>query len=127
MTDRPRATMDETEERWSVLRDFEEWLQTPMMLLSFVWLLLVTVELVWGTTRTLEVFGTAIWFAFIVEFAIRFALAPRKGSFLRRNWLTVIALVVPAFRLLRGRRFLRFARATRSFRLVRTSAPPTAA
>jgi voltage-gated potassium channel len=79
MTDRPRATMDEREERWSVLRDFEEWLQTPMMLLSFVLLLLVTVELVWGTTRTLEDFGTAIWFAFIVEFAIRFALAPAKA------------------------------------------------
>ena len=119
MTDRPHAATDEMEERWSALRDLEEWLQTPMMVLSFVWLVLVTVELVWGTTHTLEVFGTAIWLAFIVEFAIRFALAPRKGAFLRRNWLTVIALVVPAFRLLRGLRFLRFARAARGFRLVR--------
>ena len=119
MTDRPHAATDEMEERWSALRDLEEWLQTPMMVLSFVWLVLVTVELVWGTTHTLEVFGTAIWLAFIVEFTIRFALAPRKGAFLRRNWLTVIALVVPAFRLLRGLRFLRFARAARGFRLVR--------
>jgi len=119
MTDRPHAATDEMEERWSALRDLEEWLQTPMMVLSFVWLVLVAVELVWGTTHTLEVFGTAIWLAFIVEFAIRFALAPRKGSFLRRNWLTVIALIVPAFRLLRGLRFLRFARAARGFRLVR--------
>jgi hypothetical protein len=36
MTDRPRATTDEMEERWSVLRDLEDWLQTPMLLLSFV-------------------------------------------------------------------------------------------
>jgi voltage-gated potassium channel len=119
MNDSPRATQEEMEERWSVLRDLEEWLQTHMMVLSFGWLVLVIVELVWGTTRTVEVFGTAIWLAFIVEFALRFALAPRKGSFLRRNWLTVIALVVPAFRLLRGRCFLRFARATGSFRLAR--------
>ncbi|WP_201861285.1 potassium channel family protein [Microvirga soli] len=119
MNDTPRAAADEVEERWSVLHDLEDWLQTPMMVLSFVWLLLVIVELVWGTTRSLEVFGTAIWVAFIGEFAIRFVLAPHKGTFLRRNWLTVIALVVPAARLLRGLRFLRFARAARGFRLVR--------
>jgi voltage-gated potassium channel len=119
MNDTPHATTDEVEERWSVLHALEDWLQTPMMVLSFVWLLLVIVELVWGTTRSLEVFGTAIWIAFIGEFAIRFVLAPHKGAFLRRNWLTVIALVVPAARLLRGLRFLRFARAARGFRLVR--------
>jgi voltage-gated potassium channel len=67
----------------------------------------------------LGVFGTAIWITFIVEFTLRFALAPRKGSFLRRNWLTVIALVVPAFRLLRGLRVLKLTRAARGFQLVR--------
>jgi voltage-gated potassium channel len=119
MNDSPRATQEEMEERWSVLRDLEEWLQTHMMVLNFGWLVLVIVELVWGTTRTVEVFGTAIWITFIGGFALRFALAPRKGSFLRRNWLTAIALVVPAFRLLRGLRFPRFARAARGFRRVR--------
>lgn len=119
MTNRPYVTTDEAEERWSVLRELEDWLQIPMMVLSFAWLLLVIVELAWGTTRMLEVFGTAIWISFIVEFTLRFTLAPRKGSFLRRNWLTLIALVVPAFRLLRGVRFLKVARAARSFRLVR--------
>jgi voltage-gated potassium channel len=77
------------------------WLEVPMMVLSFVWLLLV--ELAWGTSRVLEVFGTAIWLAFILEFALRLALAPEKAVFLRHQWLTIIALVVPAFRLLRGR------------------------
>src|SRR4051812_3994063 len=101
MTNRPNVTTDEAEERWSVLHELEDWVQIPMMVLSFAWLLLVIVELAWGTTRMLEVFGTAIWTTFIVEFTLRFTLAPRKGSFLRRNWLTLIALVVPAFRLLR--------------------------
>lgn len=119
MNGMPDDTAHEAEERWSALHDLEEWLQTPMMVLSFVWLLLVIVELVWGTSRTLEVFGTIIWIAFIVEFAVRLTLAPAKGAFVRRNWLTVVALVVPAFRLLRGFRVLRFARAARSFRLVR--------
>ncbi len=109
----------ESEERWSALRDLDEWLRTPMMVLSFVWLILVIIELAWGTSRALEVFGTTIWIVFILEFAVRLTLAPAKGAFLKRNWLTVVALVVPAFRLLRGFRALRLARAARGFRLVR--------
>jgi voltage-gated potassium channel len=119
MNGRPNEISPESEERWSALHDLDEWLRTPMMVLSFVWLILVIVELVWGANRSLEVFGTGIWIAFIVEFAIRLVLAPEKGAFLRRNWLTVIALIVPAFRLLQVFRVLRFARAARGFRLVR--------
>lgn len=109
----------EVREREGVLNDLEAWLEGPMNVLGFVWLLLVVLELVWGATRVLEVFGTLIWAIFIVEFAVRLALAPEKLRFLGANWLTVISLVVPAFRLLRGLRFLRFARATRGLRLVK--------
>ena len=106
-------------ERWDALRQLEDWLQTPMLVLSFVWLTLVLAELIWGTARILEVFGTAIWIVFLAEFALRLALAPDKLPFLRRNWLTVLALAVPALRLLRPLRFLRFARVMRGMRLVR--------
>lgn len=109
----------DADERWIALRELEHWLQTPMMVLSFIWLILVTVELAWGTSRALDVFGTAIWATFVAEFVLRFTLAPAKGTFLKGNWITVIALLVPAFRLLRGFRALRLARAARSFRLVR--------
>jgi voltage-gated potassium channel len=115
---RPRAPSDR-DERWQVLAALEDWLDTPMLVLSFAWLVLVVVELALGTSRLLEVFGTAIWVAFLLEFALRLALAPEKGRFLRQNWLTVIALVVPAFRLLRGLRLLRLARVARGARLVR--------
>lgn len=90
-----------------------------MLVLSFVWLVLVLVELAWGTSRLMEVFGTAIWIAFIVEFALRLTLAPEKLAFLSRNWLTVVALIVPALRLLRGMRLLRVTRVVRGARLVR--------
>lgn len=119
MGDLEQGGSPETEERWAALHDLEEWLQAPMMVLSFVWLILVIVELAWGTSRSLEIFGTAIWIVFILEFVLRLALAPAKAAFLKRNWLTVIALVVPAFRLLRGLRILRVARAARGLRLVR--------
>jgi voltage-gated potassium channel len=110
---------DDATERWAVLHDLEDWLQTPMVLLSFSWLVLVMVEIVWGSTRLLEVFGTIIWIVFIFEFALRLSLAPNKTVFFRRNWITVVALAVPAFRRFRALRFIRAARAVRGLRLVR--------
>jgi voltage-gated potassium channel len=110
---------NEPEERLTVLHQLEDWLQTPMLVLSFAWLVLVTVELVWGEWRLLETFGTVIWIVFIAEFFLRLGLAPDKSRFLRANWLTVIALVVPAFRLFRAFRILRLTRAARGLRLVR--------
>lgn len=107
------------DERWSTLIALEDWLETPMLLLSFAWLLIVVVELAWGTSRLLEVFGTAIWIVFLAEFALRLALAPGKLGFLRRNGLTIVALLVPALRLLSGLRLLRLTRVVRSARLVR--------
>jgi voltage-gated potassium channel len=111
-----QATPDESN---SVLSELEEWLQTPMILLSFIWLVLVIAELSWGASRLLEIFGTIIWGIFILEFGLRLTLAPDKRSFLRSNWITVIALVVPAFRMLAAFRALRLARALRSIRLVK--------
>lgn len=106
-------------ERWETLEQLDEWLRTPMLILSLAWLIIVLVELLRGSSELLEIFGTAIWVVFIAEFLLRFALAPEKLPFLRRNWLTLLSLVVPAFRLLRGLRFLRAARALRGARLIR--------
>jgi len=114
-----QETAGERDRRWEMLDQLDDWLRTPMLLLSFAWLVLVVVELLRGASQLLEYFGAAIWAVFILEFLLRLLLAPEKWTFLRRNWLTVIALVVPAFRLLRGLRFLRAARALRGARLVR--------
>jgi len=106
-------------ERWRALGQLDEWLRTPMLLLSFAWLVIVVIELTSGSTELLATLGTAIWIVFIAEFAIRFTLAPGKRPFLKRNWLTLIALVVPALRLVRALAVLRAARALRGIRLVR--------
>ena len=90
-----------------------------MALLAVVWLAIVFVELVKGSSKLLETVGTAIWVIFIAEFAIRLLIAPNKLSFLKHNWLTAIALLVPALRLLRLGAIFRAARALRGFRLVR--------
>ena len=105
--------------RWRTLRELEEWIRTPMLVLSLLWLVIVLLELTGSDNALLVPAGSAIWIAFIAEFAIRFALAPEKGTFLKSNWLTVIALVVPALRLLRAFALLRAARVLRGSRLVR--------
>lgn len=89
-----------------------------MIVPAFISLLLVIVELVWGTSNISAIFGTAIWIIFIARFALRLAAAPGKLRFLRKNWVTVLALAVPALRIFRAFRFLRLARAARSFRLL---------
>lgn len=111
--------MESARERWRMLEQLDEWLRTPMLVLSLAWLAVVLVELTRGATEMLAFFGTAIWIIFIAEFALRFVLAPEKGPFLRSNWLTAIALIVPALRLFRALSLLRAARALRGFRLVR--------
>jgi len=54
--------------RSEILQELENWIETPMLVLSFLWLVLVLVELVWGTSEMLEVFGTSIWIIFVLEF-----------------------------------------------------------
>ena len=126
MQKRGRMTNDERQvldhERWQVLEQLEDWLETPMLVLGFVWLALLVVELIWGLTPLLEVAGTVIWAVFILDFALRFTLAPRKGDYLQNNWLTAVSLVLPAlrvFRVARAFRALRAARAARGLRLVK--------
>lgn len=118
----PRREVPEDEqERWQVLADLEDWLERPMLILSFIWLSLVLVELIWTTSGVFELLGTIIWIIFILEFVLRFALAPRKINFLRRNPITIVALIAPAFRFLRVLRLLRLGRGLRLVRIVGTA------
>lgn len=106
-------------ERNQLLKRFESIFEVPMIILGFVWLALLIVELVFVTTPMLETFGLVIWAIFIIDFLIKLSLAPEKTYFLRRNILTIISLVVPAFRILRLARVLRFIRLSRGLRLVK--------
>jgi voltage-gated potassium channel len=106
-------------ERYEVLQQLENWLDMPMLVLGFVWLVLLGIELIWGLTPLLDVVTTIIWILFILNFVVEFTLAPGKLAYLRRNWLTAASLVLPALRVLRIVRLLRLIRTTRGLRLVR--------
>lgn len=105
--------------RWETLEQLEEWLETPMIVLSFVWFTLVLVELIWGSARLFEIFGTLIWIVFIADFAIRLTIAPDKITFIRSNVITVLALALPALRMIRVLHFFRLVGAARGLRLLR--------
>jgi len=107
-------------ERWKLLRELSAALDKPMTALAFVWLALVIVDFVYGLGRAGDLASNAIWIVFIVHFLLEFCIAPQKITYLRQNWLTVIALVLPAFRVLRVFRAFRIvARAGRSLTLLR--------
>jgi voltage-gated potassium channel len=117
-----RAEQPDRRERWRALRHFEHWLEKPMIVLGFVWLGLLIVELTRGAGPVLHGLATAIWVVFILEFGLRLLLAPDKLTYLRKRWLTALALLVPAFRILRLARVVRLARVARvarGLRLVR--------
>lgn len=106
-------------ERNQLLKRFESIFEVPMVILGFVWLALLIIELVYKTSPVLETFGLIIWAVFILDFLVKLVLAPRKSYFLKKNVLTIISLVVPAFRILRLARLLRFIRFSRGLRLVK--------
>jgi voltage-gated potassium channel len=123
MADEPEVPeVDIRGERWEIVRQLEDWLEMPMLILSVVWLGLFVVETVWGTSAFLESLSNVIWVIFWIDFGVKFALAPDKRGYLKTNWITAIALLVPALRIFRAFRafqLLRVARAARGVRFVR--------
>lgn len=106
-------------ERRTLLRRLDRWLDMPMAFLGFVWLALVVVDLTRGLGPTLQAVVSAIWILFIVDFILKFLLAPAKLIYLRHNWLTALSLLAPAFRVLRFARVLRLGRTLPGLRLLR--------
>jgi voltage-gated potassium channel len=109
-------------ERQRLLRQVASALDRPMTFLAFVWLGLLILDLTRGLSGWLAVLNNLIWGLFVAHFAVEFVLAPEKGKYLRSNWLTAVALVLPALRILRvfrAFRALRAARAVRGTGLVR--------
>ncbi len=93
--------------------------------LAFVFLGLIVLELAvplspaWS--RRVELASYLIWAVFLVDFTVRFVLAEDRVAYLRANWLSALAVALPAFRVLRAARALRVARGLRVARLVTTT------
>lgn len=121
MSNTPRAPEREAldDERHELLARISTSLDTPMIVLGFVWLVLLIVELTAGLPPFLVQLGYLIWALFVADFLLEFILAPSKTAYLKHNWLTLLALVAPAFRVLAAFRLVRALRAARGLRLLR--------
>ena len=109
-------------ERGEIVQQLDDWLEMPMLILSIIWLALFISEMIWGLSPFLETAGNVIWVIFGIDFLLKFSLSPDKISYLKANWITLLALALPAFRVLRAFRafrLLRYARAARGLRVVR--------
>lgn len=106
-------------ERVRLLVQLENALERPMIVLSLVWVALITFELAVGESRGVEIASLVIWAVFGVDFAIKLVIAPRKLRFLKRNWATALSLLLPAFRLARIGRAARALRFTRGIRFAK--------
>ncbi len=110
-------------ERWALLARVTRTLEPVMVALSAAWIALLIADLAnQGLPRSLEVLVWVIWGIFAVDFALKLLIAPSRSTYLKRNWLTVLSLVLPAFRVLRiatAFRVLRAARVARSVGLLR--------
>lgn len=116
---RPSFRFAVLKQRLAILHQVNRWLETPMIILSAVWLLLMVTEYVWGSSGTAQTIAVVIWIVFVLDFLLRFTIAPNKLRYLRKNWLTVISLLLPALRVFRAARVFRTIARLRGLQLVR--------
>lgn len=106
----------------TLLPALDEALELPMVLLSFVMLVLFLVEFTSSLSppakRAVDLVQWFIWMAFALEFIIKLAIAPDKLKFLKSNWLTLLAVALPALRVFRLARAARTVRSLRAIRVV---------
>lgn len=108
-----------TTRRRRLLRRLHAATEISMVVLALVWLWLFVVELVRGLTAVEARLVLVIWVVFVLEFLLRFGFARHRVRFIRRNFLILLALLLPALRVLRFARLLHVTRAVSSTRALR--------
>lgn len=107
--------MSQTPPDSSRVREYESRSATGMVVLAFVFLGLFAAQVLWlamppGLARAVNLGQYAIWGVFIVDFAYRTYLAPRRWRFFVGHPLDLITLVLPMLRPLRALRIFAAAR-----------------
>ncbi|KAA9333566.1 ion transporter [Adhaeribacter soli] len=118
-TDQEKLKEELAKERNELLWRIQNFLEGPLVVLGFVWLVLLVIELLWSLNETLLWLSYAIWGIFIFDFLMKLILAPDKTQFLKSNVITIISLMVPAIRVFRIGYIFQSVRAIRGLRLVK--------
>jgi voltage-gated potassium channel len=97
-------------------------MEVPLAVLAIVMLVLLVIDLsnlvspVWE--HRVQDVETLIWVVFVVDFVAEFGLAPSKTRYLRRNWVTAISVLLPAFGVLRVVRAVQLLRGLSLLRIL---------
>ncbi|HLV79843.1 MAG TPA: ion channel [Chthonomonadaceae bacterium] len=95
------------EQRYELLEHVQTLLARPMILLAFLWLALMVYNLIAAPlSRFLNTLWYLIWGLFVLQFVIEFTIAPHKLDYLKHHWLTLVSLILPAFRFLQAFRII---------------------
>lgn len=113
--------------RQAAFERLDRWFTWPIIILTVAMIPVLIVQETGKDPVLLQTANAAnwiIWLAFVVEFAIKFALAPNRPAFLRSAWLEILIIVLtPPFlsvsETVTGVRLLRLGRLTRLTRLSR--------
>lgn len=89
------------EERLKLIVEIEHFMEGPITFLGFVWLVLLVIEMTHGLSKTMQMVSVAIWVIFIIDFVLRFIIAPDKIQYLKKEWLIALSLFIPAIRFVR--------------------------
>ncbi|MBS1690180.1 MAG: potassium channel protein, partial [Bacteroidetes bacterium] len=84
--------------RHELIEQIEKTAELPIAILGVVWLVLLIIEMTSGLSGPLRILSAVIWAIFIVDFALRFVIAPDKKAYLKKEWLVGLSLFVPAIR-----------------------------
>jgi len=95
---RNSGSMNINAPKYPMLLALAKKLELPMLLLSFIWFCILITELAYGTTTALSDFGTGIWIVFIFYFTMRLVTVANRISFLKKNWLFVLAILISMLR-----------------------------
>jgi voltage-gated potassium channel len=97
---------------------YEEWQRRtdkPMLIISVLFLLVILVPVVFtslplSVRNTLTVIETTLWIVFVVDYLIRFLLAPKRWRFFWTHIPELLVISVPVLRPLRSLQVLRLLR-----------------
>lgn len=88
------------QERYGLLKKIDQATDKPLIFLSFIWLILIILDLSVGLHKVFLTIFYIIWGLFVTDFIIELIIAPNKRVYLKNEWLNIISLIIPGFRIL---------------------------
>ncbi len=118
-----KGTKSLRRQKLSLLYKIERYSYVPFMILALTMIPLLVGPLAWGLSasemRIFTTLGIVIWALFAIELAVKVWIVQDKRTYLRKNWLQVIVVLLPFLRPIRLIGVLLFTiRVTRGMREV---------